>query len=110
MASPEAAQQPIHLTADALRDRAAYIYSQADAIRVRVMLCGTMQTLTLAQLPPATAIREAFALLLRTAIEPAELTPAPDTPESIKAKVQHALTLVPRFEALHRDDEGDRPL
>jgi hypothetical protein len=60
----------MHLTAEALHERAAYIVEHAKAIPVRVKLedSGCFTNLILTELPARVAIREAFRLLLRAEV------------------------------------------
>jgi hypothetical protein len=59
----------VHITAGALRERAAYIVEHADAIHVQVRGSeGRWTTGSLADLPTGVALREAFRLLLRAEV------------------------------------------
>ena len=58
----------IHLTAQALHERAAYIADYAGQIPVRVQIDGRWHTKMLAELDAAAALREGFRLLLRAEI------------------------------------------
>ena len=58
----------IHLTAEALHERAAYIIEHRALIPVRIERDGLWQNKYLSELEPGELLREAFRLLLRAEV------------------------------------------